>query len=86
MFLDLSIRPNWRRSFGLVTFDPDPWEMTSAANRIQEECHEGHVVRHGPPEIEFFGLNPSSDSDSDESVVGNGLIVLDEWSLDPGFY
>ena len=64
--------------------------MTSAANRIQEECHEGHVVRHGPPEIEFFGLNPSSDSDSDESDCSmpnwQWTIVPDEWSLDPDYY
>ena len=65
--------------------------MTDAADRIREECREGHVVRHGPPEIEFFGLSQSSDSDSDESVFGSPpnwqwSIDLDEWSLDPGFY
>ena len=77
MFLDLSIRPNWRRSFGLVTFDPDPWEMTLAANRVQEKSFEkwGLIPRMiRGYSYDFWGFHPSSDSDSDESVVGNGLI------------
>ena len=97
--LDLSIRPNWKRSFNLVTFDPDPWEMTSAANRVQEESYEKRGLIRGMIRgysYEFWGLHrysdSDSDSDSDDSSVGGHspkrirTIELDEWSLDPGFY
>ena len=67
--------------------------MTSAASRIRDESFEKGFIRDGPIEIsvarhspEFWGFHPSSDSDSDESVVGGPMLVLDEWSLDPGFY
>lgn len=76
---------------GVRGYYPDPWDMTDAALRIRDECHEGHIVRKGPPEIEFWGL---SDSDTDKSDVDcsctnsnwQWALVPDEWSLDPGFY
>ena len=91
----MNIRPNWRRSFGLVTFDPDPWEMTLAANRVQDHSYEkwGLIPRKiRGYSYEFWGHHPprDSDSDSDDSRVGGQspkrirTISLDEWSLDPG--
>ena len=82
----MNIRPNWRRSFGLVTFDPDPWEMTLAANRVQDNSYEKYgliprMIRGYS--YEFWGFHNTSDSESDSDnsyVVRNPFVFTQDWS------